>query len=131
MVTYSVILRGAKRLRRISSRVLACALLALTIAPAAHAQQEVPIIVIRFNQPQVNFQTHLATLVEKARTVKPDVNFYLVNYVPPDAPIIDNMPQEVSSVGNSLIRLGVPKDNITYDRVYANVRTSEVHVFLR
>ncbi len=110
-------------------------LAALTFSSPAPVRAEesapVPILVVRFNQPQVNFQKHLATLVERARNLKPDVSFYLVNYVPPDAPPMDAMPTEVSQIGNALIRLGVPKTNITYDRIYANVRTSEVHVFLK
>jgi hypothetical protein len=99
--------------------------------PAAYAAEEVPLIVIRFNQPKVPFDKHLPMLVERARTVKPNVSFYLVNYVPPNAPQMDERPKEVTDVGNALVRLGVPKENIRYDRIYANVRTSEVHVFLQ
>lgn len=122
--------RWPRRLRLLAM-TLGVAMSLCTVAPATAADQTVPIIVIRFNQPQVAFEKHLPVLVQKARAVEPNVAFYLVNYVPPNAPPMDAMPQEVSDVGNALIRLGVPPDHITYDRIYANVRTSEVHVFLR
>lgn len=68
-----------------SRKILAALLVSLCSAlPIANAQSQsdVPLLVLRYNQPHIYYDKQLFSAVSKAVAIKPTVTFSLVSFVP-------------------------------------------------
>ena len=100
--------------------------------------QRQPLVVIRFNQPNVDYEQALFTVVNRALERKPNAGFDLVAV----APNVGN-PAQVSLATNksrrnaegvlrSLTNMGLPADRITLSATSsADAQVNEVHVYVR
>jgi hypothetical protein len=111
-------------------------------APAGGAASLVghrqPLVVIRFNQPNVDYEQALFTVVSQALERKPNAAFDLVAVAP-----ATGSPAEVSlatsksrrnaeGVLRSLTNMGLPADRVTLSATSSpTAQVSEVHVYVR
>ena len=98
-----------------------------------------PLVVIRFDRPDVEYEPALYTAVSRALARKPDADFDLVA-VAPSKPIhggstalaVDESKRYADAVMRSLANMGLPADRITLSATTSSVaETNEVHVYVR
>lgn len=107
--------------------------------PAAHAQQnsEVvalePVMIIRFNQPQIDFANQLAEVVQRAIQMKPNVKFDLIQYVPPHAQNETAiLKQHSDAVVMTMFQNGLNPQQLRFmQMVSADVPTDEIYIFVQ
>lgn len=116
---------------------VAASLLFISAPLPSLAQTEVetrqPVMIIRFNQRNVNFERHLATVVQRATQKKSDVIFDIVGLMPANAnPNADqNAATNLSRVVGAFHANGVPDTQIAVSRQESPVTTDEVYIFVR
>ncbi|MFZ4541385.1 MAG: hypothetical protein ACOYNL_06185 [Rickettsiales bacterium] len=127
------------RFARFSRSLVAAGTLAVcAIFPvAALAQADQPLVIIRFNQPRVYFDTQLYSAIEKAIAIKPEVTFEVVSYAPVTSDSDKNSKwQEVAShntraVVKAMTGMGVPMERIhVVGQSSDGIRYDETHVFV-
>ncbi len=119
--------------------------LALTvIAPAfigypssAQAQvndhYNVPLAVVRFNQPRVYFKRPVANAVKRAMQVSPGVEFKIIHYAPQGSrQLAEKSERNLQSVLKHLYGLGIRPSNVQVQKqVASSLPHSEVHLYVR
>jgi hypothetical protein len=110
---------------------------ALPLAVAS-APSDMPLVVIRFNQPRVYFEQPLFTAVSRAVERKPDVQFNLVSFVPTtgdsrrDQVLQSKANQHASQVAQAIINMGVPQSSVSISSELAQgIAHDEVHIFVQ
>jgi hypothetical protein len=82
---------------------------------SAHAQNDVPLLVLRYNQPRIYYDKQLYTAVSKAVAIKPEVRFSIVSFVPDQGG--EAMQQAATAQTNALIaslqKMGIPASRIS------------------
>ncbi|HLI11964.1 MAG TPA: hypothetical protein VKY65_10230 [Alphaproteobacteria bacterium] len=97
-----------------------------------------PLVVIRFDRPDVNYETALYTAVSEALARKPDARFDIVAVAPTRggtaraALARDQSKKNADAVMRSLTNMGLPADRMTLSATTSRVaETSEVHLYVR
>jgi hypothetical protein len=89
---------------------------------SAHAQSEVPLLVLRYNQPRIYYDKQLYTAVSKAVAIKPEVRFSVVSFVPEQGG--EEMEKTATAQTNALIgslhQMGIPQNRISVSREIVN-----------
>lgn len=107
-------------------------------SPPADANDDTPLIVIRFNQDVVKYEHSLERVVSSALTIKPTTFFDLVTVIPgeEDSKTYRSHKKaadyQVQQVATDLQRSGVSPEHIRV--TYQNnrlIRSNEVHIFVR
>lgn len=125
---------------RLWQKLLAGAVMAMAMAASAQAQvshYDTPLMVVRFNQPNLYYQQQLYNVVSRALQAKPDVMFNIVSLVPEtqDAALNQRIGTDArNSTGGfiaNLVQMGVPQNRIrvSYQPGY-NIESNEVHLFV-
>jgi hypothetical protein len=114
-----------------------CALLAAALfVPAGHyspatsaqAASGRPLVIIRFNQRNVQYQRPLYQAVSRALNTAPDVHFEVISYMP-SRPA---EPQQLGGVVGTLQSMGVTQQQFSATTQAApNATYEEVHIFVR
>lgn len=104
----------------------------------AQSYQDTPLMVIRFNQPNVYYEQALYGAVSRAVEAKPAVRFELVAVAPETSSEDFNQKaanatqQNLNAVVSSLTRMGVPQQRIRVThRNSPSVTAGEVLIFVR
>lgn len=105
--------------------VIILAIVSLTITSSALSNEDIneqkskePLMLIRFNQPNIYFEEPLQKIINKALEIKPSAKFILYyNIKVTGNTAIDNKSRKVAfdntkTIVNSLIKNGVYKENI-------------------
>jgi hypothetical protein len=98
-----------------------------------------PLVVIRFDRPNVEYEPALYTAVSRALARKPNAAFDLVAVAPSKtthggstALAVDESKRNADSVMRSLANMGLPPDRVTLSATTSTVaETNEVHVYVR
>ena len=108
-----------------------------TGAKAAMAKRK-PLVVIRFDQPDVDYEPELYKAVNAALERKPDVGFDVVAVAPTTddaagaARAASESKQHADAVMRSLANMGLPASRVTLSAITsAAAATSEVHLYIR
>lgn len=116
-------------------RVLLTTLLVLA---AGAAQASEPLVIIRFNQPNVYYDQQLYKAIAQAVAIKPEVMIDVVSYAPQTNDTrTDAQWQQAASVHTqqvvaSLQGMGVPMSRISVSgQRMAGIRSDETHVLVR
>ncbi len=110
----------------IITATLACAI-STTFLTANAATK--PLLVVRFDNSDVDYQEALTQAVLKAKAKKQDVKFHIRAY------LNQNVNAEVAIhnaqlMANNMIKLGIKKENITLYKKPSITEQSEVHVIV-
>ena len=97
-----------------------------------------PLVVIRFDQPDVDYEPELYKAVNAALERKPDVGFDVVAVAPTTddaagaARAASESKQHADAVMRSLANMGLPASRVTLSAITsAAAATSEVHLYIR
>jgi hypothetical protein len=90
-----------------------------------------PVMVIRFNQPQVDFKTQLQSVIQRATELKKDVTFDVIQYVP-----INSSPTQYDDNFRLVLReftaKGFNSNNLNASmQTSPDVATDEVYIYAR
>lgn len=112
---------------------LIAALLLPTLAQAA-----TPLMVIRFNQPQVYYEQQLYHAISKAVAIKPDLMIDILSYAPHTGSGSQNADWQRAAqkharmLTDSLQQMGVPATRIhVAQQAQPGLRYDEAHIFVR
>jgi hypothetical protein len=127
------------RIRTIMTTTLTClSLIASSFISTAHAAEDVPLAIIRFNQGRVYYEQQLFKAVSAAVRTKPDVVFDVVSFIPKSkdkaAQVdIDTMAEKQSSqILDSLKDMGVAPSSIHYSKEHdSTLRDQEIQIYVR
>ena len=107
-------------------------------APAAAAASRRPLVVIRFDRPNVAYQQALYSAIDKALQRRPQSGFDLVavaaaNGSPAQVTVASNKAKRnAESVLRSLSEMGLPLQRVRLSAITSTrVRTNEVHLYVR
>ncbi len=128
----------------IALSIFASSLTCNTVMNAAHAATpenlggsaggDIPLVVVRFNQPRVFFEKPLHNAVVKALSKKPSVMFDVVSFVPQvgnQTALNTLAAQHTQSIVNALHSMGVNPNNITTTvQPDASLEDHEVQIFI-
>jgi hypothetical protein len=94
---------------------------------------EVPLVVIRFNEPRVYFERPLYNALHKALEAKPDVKINVINYFPTSSQkMVDEAEANLNRVMKNLQEMGMPLSRIGVSSEPAeDLKHSEVHIYVR
>lgn len=102
------------------------------------AEGRTPLVVIRFDRPNVSYQQALYTAVSKALEERPDASFDLVGVVPeggdPSAVAMNQSQakKHANQVMQSLLDMGMPASRVSLASASSSsANSSEVHVYIR
>lgn len=108
----------------------------LSVPQAAHAEK--PLMVVRFNQPNISYGDHLYRAVSRAVEAKPSVMFEVVSVVPQTADADTNADWKkvadahAAKFQSVLQSMGVPASRISYaQRPQSGLRFDEVQLYVR
>jgi hypothetical protein len=116
---------------------IAASLMLATAAQAQVSHHNTPLMVVRFNQPNLYYQQQLFNVVSRALDAKPDVMFNIISLVPetPDANLNQRIGADArNSTGSfvaNMVQMGIPQNRIrvSYQPGY-NIESNEVHLFV-
>lgn len=121
------------RIARHAVFILLCA-----ASAAAWAQSAVPLVIIRFNQPNVYYDQQLYTALSKAVAVKADLLVDVVAYAPQtgnaqvDKAWQAKASQDAQGVVATLEQLGVPRSRVTVTgQPQPGLRFDETHIYVK
>jgi uncharacterized protein YggE len=103
-------------------------------AQQAVAQSEVPLMVVRYNQARIYYDKQLYNVTKKAVSIKPDVNFSIVSFVPKanDQEAFDAAAHnQVAKFVKDLRKMGVPASNINVTTKHvSDARHHELYLYV-
>jgi len=109
-----------------------------TRSPAAAVNQRRPLVVIRFDRPDVPYEPALYTAVSRALESRPSAIFDLVAVSPSTgseaaaANRADEAQRDAERVMRTLSEMGLPADRVTLSAMFSNeIRDNEVRIFVR
>jgi hypothetical protein len=101
------------------------------------ALSQVPLVVIRYNQPKVFYQRQLYNAVSRAVAIKPDVVFQVVSFVPVtndserDEAAALRAKQQTATLLKDMASMGIPPERIRVTRETAkDTRLHEVYIYV-
>lgn len=102
-----------------------------------NAPSQVPLVVIRYNQPKVFYQRQLYNVVAKAVAIKQDVTFEVVSFVPvsDDSSRSESMAQRAQGQTAALLKdmtaMGIPAQRIRVSReAVQDARQHEIYIYV-
>jgi hypothetical protein len=105
---------------------------------AAAVNQRRPLVVIRFDRPDVPYEPALYTAISRALEWRPSAVFDLVAVSPSagseaeTAHSADEAQRDAERVMRTLSQMGLPADRVTLSAMFSNgVRDNEVQIFVR
>jgi len=98
--------------------------------PASGATGAGPLVLIRFDQPNLQFEPQLEPPVRQALQRNPNATFQIVG-VAPSGGSPGPVQNAMERVYRALTRLGVPAENVVLSADTANVPNTEVHIYVR
>ncbi len=106
--------------------------------PAATANRRRPLVVIRFDRPDVPYEPALYTAISRALEWRPSAVFDLVAVSPSvgseaeTARSADEAQRDAERVMRTLSQMGLPGDRVTLSAMFStDVRDNEVQIFVR
>ena len=100
----------------------------LLVSTVVSAQAEAPLMVIRFNQPNVYYQKPLYNAVSQALEAKPDAQFDVVGIS--TGRNAAQAERNLRQVVGTLNEIGLPTSRYSVSRrTSGNVESNEVHIF--
>lgn len=100
----------------------------------AAVEQRQPVMILRFNQRNVHYEKHLASIIRRAQQIKPDVQFDVVSILPSGGERSfwqKKTTARVKQLTESFARNGVSGDRIHTSQKIAPVSSDEIHIFVR
>lgn len=93
----------------------------------------VPLVVIRFNEPRIYFERPLYNALRKALETKPGVRLNVINYFPTtNQNLVDEAEANLNKVMKVLQEMGMPLNRIGVSSEPASdLKNSEVHIYVR
>ena len=107
-----------------------------TDSSVPHAGEK-PLMVVRFNQPGVAYQWPLYETLTKALEVKPQGEFDIVSVAPKSldksqrVQADDASSKDLEKVLATMKEIGMPESRYNVFKVYDNVPTSEVRIYIK
>jgi hypothetical protein len=102
-----------------------------------NAPSQVPLVVIRYNQPKVFYQRQLYNAVARAVAIKPDVTFEVVSFVPQtgdsdrDEVLQSRATQQTTTLLRDMTGMGIPQERIRVSREAVNDATQhEIYIYV-
>lgn len=104
-----------------------------TSANGASSVNDVPVLIIRFNQPRVYFQEPLKKVVAEVNYAKSNANYEINSILPISYQNHSSQNNDkVLLVAAELKKLGIPTSRITSNSTYSNdVINQEIHIFVK
>jgi hypothetical protein len=106
-------------------------------AYAQGAQSDIPLLVLRYNQPRIYYDKQLYAAVSKAVAIKPDVRFSLVSFVPANGSddrqeqMAALASQQTNQVVAALKNMGVPQSRVNVSReTMSDARYHEIYMYV-
>jgi hypothetical protein len=105
-------------------------------AEAAQSSARRPLLIVRFNQPNVYFERALKQAVTSAEQAKTGVTYEVISYIPADRAADANGKEaanfNLSTVTSFMQQLGVPAERMSAaSQVSSNVKSQEVQIFVK
>ena len=117
---------------------LAAPIMAMPTAAHAQAYKVKPLMIIRFNQPNVRFERPLATAIARAQAAKPDVHYTLVMFSPSygdeatQQQLAERSELLLNQVRAQMTASGVSSGNVEVARQRSTAIThTEIHILVR
>ena len=122
----------------LANRAFATAAPTRTANPVANLANRRPLVVIRFDQPNVPYQEPLFTAATEALNRRPNAVFDIVSIVPQQgtpaqvALAANQSRRNAEQVMQTLIQMGLPSNRLSLSSTSsANVGSKEVHIYVR
>ena len=111
--------------------------LAMLQISSSYARAEVPLVVIRFNQPRIRYSRQLYTAISRAVEIKPSVSFELISYIPATQNEQLNIKHqhkassELAGIMKTLTSMGIPKNRIKVSKQPdGDIKFHESHLYV-
>ncbi len=107
-----------------------------TNAPSA-SNNDIPLVVIRYNQPRIYYDKQLYNAISKAIKIKPSVTLSLVSFIPENGS--DERKERVKTLADRQIgklivdlrKMGIPRDRVSVSKEYvSDARYHEVYMYV-
>lgn len=102
-----------------------------------NAPSQVPLVVIRYNQPKVFYQRQLYNAIAKAVAIKPDVTFEVVSFVPssaggsPNEAVTRRAQSQTSALIKDMTGMGIPPQRIRVSKeAVQDARQHEIYIYV-
>jgi hypothetical protein len=103
----------------------------------ATAQSDVPLMIVRYNQPRIYYDKQLYNVAQKAINIKPEVIFSVVSFVPKageygDQDTIDEAAEKQTAIFVAKLKqMGIPLKQINISKEYApDARHHEIYLYV-
>ena len=121
-----------KTSRRILAALLVCLCATLPVSNA-QSQSDTPLMVLRYNQPNIYYDKQLFNAVSKAVAIKPSVTFSLVSFVPTTGG--EAMASAANSHSSTLVSklqaMGIPAAHIKVSQQAVNdAKHHEIYLYV-
>lgn len=126
-----------RRIIRFMSLFAAILVFMAPISASAQTFQDTPLMVVRFNQPRLNYQQSLYNTLTRALQAKPDVFFNVIALVPQggnaslDQKLQADAQGKTGALVGDMVRMGIPQNRLRVTYQKAGVEFPEVHIFVQ
>lgn len=128
----------AYRIRMFAALFFAAVMFFSAVSPAAaQSHLDTPLMVVRFNQPRLNYQQSLYNVLGRALEAKPDVFFNIIALVPQsaDASVTQKLQAQTQAnagtIVGDMVRMGIPQNRLRVSYQRAGIEYPEVHIFVQ
>lgn len=101
------------------------------------APSQVPLVVIRYNQPKVFYQRQLYNAIAKAVAIKPDVTFEVVSFVPStgqsaqDESFARRAQNQTATLLKDMTGMGIPPQRVRVSKeAVQDARQHEIYIYV-
>lgn len=106
------------------------------VSPNSYAQisQEEPLMIVRFNRIEVDYQKSLQKVIKMAKDIKPNVAFNIISFLPEtiEEELQANEDEDLNKFKSSLLSLGVANENIrTSIQKSSTIENKEIHLLAK
>lgn len=105
--------------------------------PVQAPVNDIPLVVIRYNQPRIYYDKQLYNAISKAVKIKPSVTLSLVSFIPENGSEdrrerVKNLAEkQLSKLMVDLRKMGIPRDRISVSKEYVpDARYHEVYLYV-
>ncbi len=116
---------------------MAVAVMSAAVPSNAHAQSDIPLLVLRYNQPRIYYDKQLYAAVSKAVAIKPEVVFSIVSFVPANGSedrqeqMAVIAAQQTNQLVAAMKNMGIPQNRINVSRETVNdARYHEIYMYV-
>jgi hypothetical protein len=103
----------------------------------AQAQSDIPLLVLRYNQPRIYYDKQLYSAVSKAVAIKPDVSFSIVSFVPVNGSedrqerMAMIATQQTNQLMTAMKNMGIPQSRINVSReTVTDAKYHEIYMYV-